>query len=175
MTTFLIALAVFALAIALMAVGVIFSNRCIRGSCGGLAGLRDDHGRVMCDACTQPSEECGGVEEKAAAESSGRSDWVVRCNRVGESVQSRREAIAMQSTIHVKTRVLPGGRIEITAPELNEGDEVEVNVLIPSGASMPPRRSALEIIESLPPGPRSYASWEEFEQRFQQERDSWER
>ena len=65
-TTILIAAAVFAVAIALMAVGVIFSNRRIRGSCGGMANLRDEHGRVMCDACSAPSEDCAGPERKEA-------------------------------------------------------------------------------------------------------------
>ena len=65
--TILIAAAVFAVAIALMAVGVIFSNRRIRGSCGGMANVRDEHGRVMCDACSTPSEDCAGPESKDAA------------------------------------------------------------------------------------------------------------
>lgn len=69
-TTILIAAAVFAVAIGLMAVGVIFSNRRIRGSCGGMANLRDEQGRVMCDACSTPSEDCAGTEqrEETAAE-----------------------------------------------------------------------------------------------------------
>lgn len=35
----------------------------------------------------------------------------------------------MQATLHLKTRVLPGKRIEITAPELQEGESVEVLVM----------------------------------------------
>ena len=58
MPTVLIAIAVFAVALLGMAVGVIFSNRCIRGSCGGLATFRDDQGRSMCEACSTPSPEC---------------------------------------------------------------------------------------------------------------------
>ena len=64
--TILIAAAVFAVAIGLMAVGVVFSNRRIRGSCGGMANLRDEHGRVMCDACSTPSEDCAGPEHSEA-------------------------------------------------------------------------------------------------------------
>tara|TARA_R110002095_G_C4231818_1_gene238119 strand:+ start:1666 stop:1899 length:234 start_codon:yes stop_codon:yes gene_type:complete len=50
MTTVLFALGIFVLAFLGMAVGVIFSNRCIKGSCGGLANLDG------ADSCSQ----CGG-------------------------------------------------------------------------------------------------------------------
>jgi hypothetical protein len=79
-----------------------------------------------------------------------------------------------QAALHITTRVQPGNKIEIIAPELIEGEAVEVFLVLPRQAE-PPRRSALEIIAPLPPGPRSYPSWEEFERRFQEERDSWER
>ncbi|MCA9063003.1 MAG: FAD:protein FMN transferase [Planctomycetaceae bacterium] len=57
-TVFLCTLAAFALAVAAMAVGVMISNRRLRGSCGGLAGLKDASGRPLCDACSHPSEDC---------------------------------------------------------------------------------------------------------------------
>jgi thiamine biosynthesis lipoprotein len=41
-----------------MAAGVILSNRRLRGSCGGLAGLRDAQGQTLCDGCTNPSPDC---------------------------------------------------------------------------------------------------------------------
>ena len=69
MKVFLAALTIFGVAIIGMATGVILSNRRIRGSCGGLAGLRDADGRTACDLCTHPSEECDGrpeVVDKAA-------------------------------------------------------------------------------------------------------------
>ena len=47
--TVLFAVLIFAVAVAAMAIGVIVSNRRIRGSCGGLANLRDAEGRTMCD------------------------------------------------------------------------------------------------------------------------------
>ena len=56
----IIALAVFLLAVAGMAIGVILSNRRLKGSCGGLANLRDSTGKTLCDACTNPSPECAG-------------------------------------------------------------------------------------------------------------------
>ena len=66
MKLFLVVLAVFLIAVALMAVGVIFGKRRIRGSCGGLAGFKDEHGRSICDACSDPSPDCAGVEAKRA-------------------------------------------------------------------------------------------------------------
>jgi hypothetical protein len=41
-----------------MSVGAIFSNRCLTGSCGGLAGMKDEHGRGLCESCTNPATEC---------------------------------------------------------------------------------------------------------------------
>lgn len=58
MEIFLITLAVLLIAVAIMSVGVIFGNRCISGSCGGLANLRGEDGRSICEACAAPREEC---------------------------------------------------------------------------------------------------------------------
>ncbi|UUO07913.1 hypothetical protein M4951_06255 [Blastopirellula sp. J2-11] len=58
--TFLIAAGVFAIALAGMAIGVIVSNRSIKGSCGGLNNFRDSVGNPICDACTTPSPDCSG-------------------------------------------------------------------------------------------------------------------
>lgn len=63
MRLFLLAALVFAVAVLAMAVGVIFGKRRLRGTCGGLAGLRDEQGRITCDACETPSEDCAGVGE----------------------------------------------------------------------------------------------------------------
>lgn len=60
MKLFLISAIVFALAILGMAIGVIISNRRLRGSCGGLAGREDKEGRTACDLCTVPSKDCDG-------------------------------------------------------------------------------------------------------------------
>lgn len=57
---FLITAIVFGVALAMMAVGVILGRSRIRGSCGGLAGLRDEKGNTLCEACTKPSPECRG-------------------------------------------------------------------------------------------------------------------
>ena len=62
--TFLIAGIVFLLVMGGMAIGVILSNRRIKGSCGGLANLRDKQGNTACEACTNPSPECRGENLK---------------------------------------------------------------------------------------------------------------
>lgn len=66
MAAFVIALAVFAIALAGMAVGVLLSNRRIKGSCGGLAGFKDRAGNSICEACTNPSPECRGERAQAS-------------------------------------------------------------------------------------------------------------
>jgi thiamine biosynthesis lipoprotein len=48
---------VFAIAIIGMAVGVIFSNRQLRGSCGGLNNMPGAEGSA-CDLCQNPADEC---------------------------------------------------------------------------------------------------------------------
>ena len=80
----------------------------------------------------------------------------------------------MRPEIHVTTRVMPGGRIEIASSELKEGDAVEVTVR-PSNGAGDEKGGILEFLRSLPPGPRSPKSWEELERELKQERDSWDR
>lgn len=63
---FLVSVFVFALVITGMAVGVIFSNRRIQGSCGGLANMSDDFGQPMCDCGMKPGE-CGLPSESEAS------------------------------------------------------------------------------------------------------------
>jgi hypothetical protein len=47
----LLTLIVFGLALLGMSVGVIFGNRCIRGTCGGLSNAYGKQGGVTCEAC----------------------------------------------------------------------------------------------------------------------------
>jgi hypothetical protein len=67
MTMFLVTLGFFAVALAGMAVGVILSNRRLKGSCGGLGTIRDEHGRSMCEGCTTPAENCSRKLAEAAS------------------------------------------------------------------------------------------------------------
>ncbi|MCL4207856.1 MAG: hypothetical protein KJ000_35675 [Pirellulaceae bacterium] len=79
----------------------------------------------------------------------------------------------MQNALHIKTTVLPGQRIEITAPHLNEGDAVDVFLVLPSQS---PRgsRAALEIIRGLH-GHRLFETADDVDRYLQEERDTWDR
>lgn len=59
---------VFGLVIAGMAVGVIFSNRQIKGSCGGLSTMRGGDGSSPCMACGGKPTDCDEAT-RAACES----------------------------------------------------------------------------------------------------------
>lgn len=72
MTTALFALGIFVLAFVGMAVGVIFSNRCIKGSCGGIANLEGVDGCSQCGACSVPKK--GEQEEQMTAANSCASE-----------------------------------------------------------------------------------------------------
>lgn len=69
-STIVIAFFVFAFAALAMAVGVIFSGKAIKGSCGGLAGMQDENGDSVCMSCSRRSEGCreriGAAEDEAA-------------------------------------------------------------------------------------------------------------
>ncbi len=45
-----------AIAMAIMAVGVILNNRCLRGSCGGAEVFDDDGEPLTCSACPKRKE-----------------------------------------------------------------------------------------------------------------------
>ena len=78
----------------------------------------------------------------------------------------------MRSALRIKTKILPGNRIEISAPELPVGDAVEVIVLLPEQSAAP--RSALELLEAMP-SPGLFKTPEEADHYIQEERDSWDR
>ena len=75
----------------------------------------------------------------------------------------------MQKTLHIKTTVLPGGKIEIIDQELTEGESVDV-IISPTPA--PSARSAWQII-SEGPGQRLFQTAKEVDDYIAEERASW--
>jgi hypothetical protein len=82
----------------------------------------------------------------------------------------------MQAALKLRTRVLPGSRIEVTAPELPENADVELIVLLPEGVEVPRQfKDVVEFLDSLTPVQRTPEEWAEVEREFREERNSWER
>ncbi|HUE72016.1 MAG TPA: hypothetical protein VMP01_14105 [Pirellulaceae bacterium] len=81
----------------------------------------------------------------------------------------------MSQAIQFTTTVLPGHRIEVASPDLSEGQTVQVIVIPATHKAEQRPGSLLDFLQSLPPGPRSAASWEELDRQFQEERDAWDR
>jgi hypothetical protein len=65
MTTFLVTLVVFGLALLAMAVGVLTGKTRIQGSCGGIGGKCEGNGEPSCDLCTVKTglQESPGVSQ----------------------------------------------------------------------------------------------------------------
>lgn len=78
----------------------------------------------------------------------------------------------MHSCVRVQTTVLPGSRVEVTAPGLPEGQPVEVVLLFDRPCDAP-QRGILDFLDSLPTGPRSAKTWDELEAGLQREREAW--
>jgi hypothetical protein len=79
----------------------------------------------------------------------------------------------MQTALRTEAVVLPGHRLEVSDPQLPEGAKVEVIVVLPE-PSKPPRMSMFELLQSLPPGPRAFRTWEEYERHLREEKDAWQ-
>ena len=75
----------------------------------------------------------------------------------------------MQKVLHIKTTVLPGGKIEIVHKELAEGESVNVVVLHTTESS---KRSAVDILDEAP-GQRLFKTAGDVESYLKGERASW--
>jgi hypothetical protein len=69
----------------------------------------------------------------------------------------------------IRATVQPGGRIEVSAPDLPVGQTVDVTISIPA---CPPRRSITEILGRAP-GHRLFKTAEEVDAYIRAERESW--
>jgi hypothetical protein len=78
----------------------------------------------------------------------------------------------MPNTVQVKTRILPGHRIEIQAAELPEGRTATVFVVVDAEES--PKRPLYEVDGNYPGG-QLFRSAAEVDAYLRAERDSWDR
>jgi hypothetical protein len=78
----------------------------------------------------------------------------------------------MSAILQMHTTVLPGHKIELTAPELAVGDVVEVTL---KKADAPDaQRTVLDLIRSFPTG-RLFKTGAQVDEYLEQERRSWGR
>lgn len=78
-----------------------------------------------------------------------------------------------QTILRLKTTVLTEGRVEILAPQLQAGEDVEILILLPAPLTVE-HRSALDILTEAP-GQRLFKTPEEVQTYLQEERQAWER
>ncbi|MEL7496372.1 MAG: FAD:protein FMN transferase [Planctomycetota bacterium] len=55
---FLMSAVVFGMVIVAMAVGAIFNNKPVKGSCGGLSSMTNEDGEATCTICSKPTTDC---------------------------------------------------------------------------------------------------------------------
>ena len=79
----------------------------------------------------------------------------------------------MRAALHLKTTVLPGGKIAIVDLELPAGEPVDVIILL-SASPASVRRSALDILAEAP-GQRLLKTSADVDAYLQHEREAWER
>lgn len=75
----------------------------------------------------------------------------------------------MLNAIRAKAVVQPGGRIELRAPELLEGAEAEVIVIVNGAAAQPPRLS-----DMVGSAKGTFGSVEEIDRYIRELRDEWD-
>lgn len=77
----------------------------------------------------------------------------------------------MQKALHIRTTVLPGGRVEIASPELEAGQTVDVVV---TRSSSTERQSVVDLLAEAP-GHRLFKTGKEVDDYIKEERASWDR
>lgn len=74
-------------------------------------------------------------------------------------------------SVHIRTTVLPGHRIEVSDPALRDGDEVELRI---ATVRIAPRKGLIDVCREFPQGPHSAPTWEGIENNLRAERDAWD-
>ena len=78
----------------------------------------------------------------------------------------------MTQTIELTAPILPGKRLELTAPELPDANGDQQQATPPQSCRF---ASALEYLDSLTPVERTPEEWERIEREFREDRGSWDR
>ncbi len=78
----------------------------------------------------------------------------------------------MAIEVRVETIVLPGGKIEISTPELIAGQYATVVVMVEDDKAIKPQH-VIDILKKLP-GHQIFQNAEEVDTHVQRERNSWE-
>ena len=79
--------------------------------------------------------------------------------------------MTMQKSIHIRTTVQPGGKVEIVSQELPVGEDVDVVV---SPAFSPERRSVVDILAEAP-GHLVFKTAAEVKAYLAEEKEAWGR
>jgi len=80
----------------------------------------------------------------------------------------------MQPAMHLKTTILPGGKIEVNDLNSLVGELVEIFVLLPHATVTKTRRSAIDVLAEAQ-GQSIFKTIEEVDAYIKEERDSWDR
>jgi hypothetical protein len=78
----------------------------------------------------------------------------------------------MQAALHLKTTVLPGGKVEVIDQTLPAGTAVDVIILLPTAPDTE-NRSAVDILAEAS-GQRLFKTAADVARYLQRERDAWE-
>lgn len=79
----------------------------------------------------------------------------------------------MGTIIHTSATVTPDGKIELSTPELEPGQRVDVTIEVSEDAAIPARH-VIDIVKDLP-GHQLFKTAEEVDAYIREERDSWDR
>ena len=83
------------------------------------------------------------------------------------------EDTVVESAMHIRTKVLPGSKIEVTSANLVEGEQVEVIIKF-TARSRKRRRKVLDILEATAP-PQVFKTADDVDRYLEGERSSWDR
>ena len=79
----------------------------------------------------------------------------------------------MNTSIRIKTNVMPGNKIEIISNKLHPGEVVDVYIVLPRIATEK-RLSIVDLLKKAPP-PSLFKTRQEIDKYIAEERNSWER